>query len=126
MDGYKLRVLKSALRFVLSYLGPYDRLAIVTFGAPTGCAVHTGLTYGSSSRQPGVAKKWEEALFSLRPSPQDNLRGDMIEATNLALDILTQRSGKRNPLSSILIISDSNITESESPDLAITRAESMK
>lgn len=126
MDGYKLRVLKSSLRFVLSYLGPYDRLAIVTFGAPTGCAVHTDLTYGPSSKQHGTAKKWDEVLSSLRPSPQDNLRGDLIEATNLALDILTQRSERKNPLASVLIISDSNIIESESPDMATARAEGMK
>lgn len=118
MHGIKLTVLKDTLRFVLSNLGPYDRLSIVTFGAASGPVVHTELMHCSWSG-------WDERINSLRPATAKNMRGDMVEGTNTAMDLLMSRTF-RNPLAAVLLISDSHLPEPEDVDYVISRAEAAK
>ncbi|KAI5283152.1 hypothetical protein KEM54_002355, partial [Ascosphaera aggregata] len=115
MHGIKLRVLKDTLRFMLSNLGPQDRLSVVTFGAPSGPNIHTELRRSDWS-------DWDERINSLKPAAEKNVRGDMVEGTNSALDLLMKRTS-RNPLSSIMLISDSHLSEPEDVDFVISKAD---
>jgi hypothetical protein len=64
-------------------------------------------------------------LDSIRPVGQKSLRADVVDGANVAMDLLMQRKSS-NPLSSILLISDSSTADAESVDFVISRAEAAK
>ncbi|KAK3068426.1 hypothetical protein LTR53_014020, partial [Teratosphaeriaceae sp. CCFEE 6253] len=53
------------------------------------------------------------------------MRADVVEGANVAMDLLMQRKSS-NPLSSILLISDSATSDQESVDFVVSRAEAAK
>lgn len=118
MQGLKITLLKDTLRFLISNLGERDRLGLVTFGASGGGMPLVGMTTRTWNG-------WPEVLEKVKPHGQKNLRSDVVEGANVAMDLLMQRKST-NPLSSILIISDSSTTETESVDFVVSRAEAAK
>jgi hypothetical protein len=68
---------------------------------------------------------WPNVLDSIRPVGQKSLRADVVEGANVAMDLLMQRKST-NPLSNILLISDSSTSDAESVDFVVSRAEAAK
>lgn len=118
MQGLKINILKDTLRFLVNSLGENDRLGLVTFGSSQGGVPLVGLT---SKRWSG----WSSVLSSIRPVGQKSLRADVVDGANVAMDLLMQRKDA-NPLSSILLISDSSTSETEGVAFVVSRAEAAK
>ena len=118
MQGLKINVLRDALRFLVSSLGERDRMGLVSFGSGGGGVPLVGMT---SKNWTG----WSKALDSIRPLGQKTLRADVVDGANVAMDLLMQRKSS-NPLSSILLISDSATSDHESVDFVVSRAEAAK
>jgi len=93
-------------------------MGLVTFGASGGGMPIVGMT---SKAWTG----WPKVLESIKPLGQKSLRADVVEGANVAMDLLMQRKSS-NPLSSILLISDSATSDSESVDFVVSRAEAAK
>ena len=68
---------------------------------------------------------WTKILDAIRPIGQKSLRADVVEGANVAMDLLMQRKST-NPLSSILLISDSSTSDAEGVDFVVSRAEAAK
>lgn len=118
MQGLKISLLKDTLRFLVSNLGERDRMGLVTFGSSQGGVPLVGMT----------TKKWNgwnKVLSSIRPVGQKSLRADVVEGANVAMDLLMQRKAA-NPISTILLISDSSTSDSESVNFVVSRAEAAK
>jgi Mg-chelatase subunit ChlD len=118
MQGLKMNVLRDALRFLVSSLGEKDRMGLVSFGSGGGGVPLVGMT---SKNWPG----WSRALDTIRPLGQKTVRADVVDGANVAMDLLMQRKSS-NPLSSILLISDSATSDHESVDFVVSRAEAAK
>ena len=118
MQGLKITLLRDALRFLVTNLGERDRMGLVTFGSSGGGVPIVGMT---SKAWDG----WSKVLESIRPVGQKSLRADVVEGANVAMDLLMQRKSA-NPLSSILLISDSSTSDPESVDFVVQRAEAAK
>ena len=118
MQGLKISLLRDVLRFLVNQLGDQDRMGLVTFGSSSGGMPIVGMT----SKTWGG---WPKVLESIKPLGQKSLRADVVEGANVAVDLLMQRKSS-NPLSSILLISDSAIADSESVDFVVSRAEAAK
>lgn len=118
MQGLKINLLRDALRFLVSHLGENDRMGLVTFGSAAGGVPLVGMT---SKKWKG----WPQILSSIRPVGQKSMRADVVEGANVAMDLLMQRRSS-NPLSSILLISDSPTSDADSVDFVISRAEAAK
>ncbi|KAL1649920.1 hypothetical protein SLS58_001296 [Diplodia intermedia] len=118
MQGLKISLLKDTLRFLVSNLGERDRMGLVTFGSSGGGVPLVGMTTKAWSG-------WPKVLDSIRPVGQKSLRADVVEGANVAMDLLMQRRST-NPLSSILLISDSSTSDAESVDFVVSRAEAAK
>lgn len=118
MHGIKMDQLRDSLRFLLHALGPRDRMGLVAFGSSTGVSQVAGLT---TSTWPG----WQRVLESLRAANQKGSGGDLVEGANVAMDLLMQRKTV-NPVSAVLIISDSSTSENENIDFVVQRAEAAK
>lgn len=118
MQGLKITLLRDALRFLVTNLGERDRMGLVTFGSSGGGVPIVGMT---SKAWNG----WSKVLESIRPVGQKSLRADVVEGANVAMDLLMQRKSA-NPLSSILLISDSSTSDPESVDFVVQRAEAAK
>lgn len=118
MQGLKINLLRDALRFLVANLGDRDRMGLVTFGSSGGGVPLVGMTSKTW-------KGWPKILDSIRPVGQKSLRADVVEGANVAMDLLMQRKSN-NPLSSILLISDSSISDAESVDFVVSRAEAAK
>ncbi|KAL2355889.1 von Willebrand and RING finger domain protein [Cryomyces antarcticus] len=118
MLGLKLALLRDSLRFLVNNLGERDRMGLVTFGSSGGGVPLVGMTTKAW-------KGWPEVLSSIRPVGQKSLRADEVEGANVAMDLLMQRKSA-NPISSILLISDSSVADSESVDFVVSRAEAAK
>ena len=118
MQGLKIGLLRDALKFLVSNLGERDRMGLVTFGSSGGGVPLVGMTtkawYG-----------WNKTLNSIRPVGQKSLRADVVEGANVAMDLLMQRKSN-NPISTILLISDSSTSDAESVDFVVQRAEAAK
>lgn len=119
MQGLKISLLRDILRFLVAGLGDNDRLGLVTFGAGTGGGMP--IVGMASKSWPG----WFKVFDSIKPSGQKSLRADVVEGANVAVDLLMQRRTS-NPLSSILLISDSATADNESVDFVVSRAEAAK
>ncbi|KAJ9370352.1 hypothetical protein DTO282E5_4893 [Paecilomyces variotii] len=118
MQGLKITLLRDALKFLVQNLGPRDRMGLVTFGSSGGGVPLVGMT---SKAWTG----WNKILNSIRPVGQKSLRADVVEGANVAMDLLMQRKSN-NPISTILLISDSSTSDPESVDFVISRAEAAK
>lgn len=118
MQGLKITLLRDALKFLVHNLGPRDRLGLVTFGSSGGGVPLVGMTSKSWGG-------WNKILSSIRPVGQKSLRADVVEGANVAMDLLMQRKSA-NPVSTILLISDSSTSDPESVDFVVSRAEAAK
>ncbi|EZF25970.1 hypothetical protein H112_01786 [Trichophyton rubrum D6] len=118
MQGLKISLLRDTLRFLVQNLGPRDRMGLVTFGSSGGGVPVVGMT---SKTWNG----WGKIFNSIRPVGQKSLRADVVEGANVAMDLLMQRKSF-NPVSTILLISDSQTTDPESGDFVVSRAEAAK
>ncbi|OQD96758.1 hypothetical protein PENVUL_c087G02312 [Penicillium vulpinum] len=118
MQGLKITLLRDALKFLVHNLGPRDRMGLVTFGSSGGGVPLVGMTTRSWAG-------WPKILESIRPVGQKSLRADVVEGANVAMDLLMQRKSN-NPVSTILLISDSSISDPESVDFVVSRAEAAK
>ncbi|KAJ5293207.1 uncharacterized protein N7443_009160, partial [Penicillium atrosanguineum] len=118
MQGLKITLLRDALKFLVQNLGPRDRMGLVTFGSSGGGVPIVGMTSKSWNG-------WNKVLDSIRPVGQKSLRADVVEGANVAMDLLMQRKFN-NPVSTILLISDSSTSDPESVDFVVSRAEAAK
>ncbi|KKK22573.1 hypothetical protein P175DRAFT_0493177 [Aspergillus ochraceoroseus IBT 24754] len=118
MQGLKITLLRDALKFLVGNLGPRDRMGLVTFGSSGGGVPLVGMTTKSWGG-------WSKILSSIRPVGQKSLRADVVEGANVAMDLLMQRKSS-NPVSTILLISDSSTSDPESVDFVVSRAEAAK
>lgn len=118
MQGLKISLLRDALKFLVTNLGDRDRMGLVTFGSSGGGVPVVGMT-GK------LWDGWSKVLESIRPVGQKSLRADVVEGANVAMDLLMQRKSA-NPLSSIMLISDSSTSDAESVDFVVQRAEAAK
>ncbi|KAF1847469.1 von Willebrand and RING finger domain-containing protein [Cucurbitaria berberidis CBS 394.84] len=118
MQGLKINLLRDTLRFLVYSLGERDRMGLVTFGSSGGGVPIVGMTSKAW-------RDWPKVLDSIRPVGQKSLRADVVDGANVAMDLLMQRKSS-NPLSSILLISDSSTSDTESVDFVISRAEAAK
>jgi len=118
MQGLKINLLRDTLRFLVNNLGERDRMGLVTFGSSGGGVPIVGMTSKAW-------RDWPKVLDSIRPVGQKSLRADVVDGANVAMDLLMQRKSS-NPLSSILLISDSSTSDAESVDFVISRAEAAK
>ncbi|KAM5464040.1 hypothetical protein MauCBS54593_007218 [Microsporum audouinii] len=118
MQGLKISLLRDTLRFLVQNLGPRDRMGLVTFGSSGGGVPVVGMTSKTWSG-------WGKVFNSIRPVGQKSLRADVVEGANVAMDLLMQRKSF-NPVSTILLISDSQTTDPESGDFVVSRAEAAK
>ncbi|KAK3697262.1 hypothetical protein LTR37_017574 [Vermiconidia calcicola] len=118
MQGLKINVLRDSLRFMVSSLGERDRMGLVTFGSGGGGVPLVGMT---TKKWAG----WSKVIESIRPVGHKNSRADVVDGANVAMDLLMQRKSS-NPLSNILLISDSAIADNESVDFVVSRAEAAK
>lgn len=118
MQGLKISLLRDVLRFMVDSLGEQDRMGLVTFGSSGGSMPLVGMTGKTWNG-------WSKVLESIRPVGQKSLRADVVDGANVAMDLLMQRKSS-NPLSGILLISDSATTDTESVDFVISRAEAAK
>jgi len=118
MQGLKINLLRDTLRFLVSNLGDRDRMGLVTFGSSGGGVPIVGMTSKTW-------RDWPKVLESIRPVGQKSLRADVVDGANVAMDLLMQRK-LSNSLSSILLISDSSTSDTESVDFVVSRAEAAK
>lgn len=118
MQGVKITLVRDALKFMVSNLGDRDRMGLVTFGSSGGAAPLVGMT---SKTWNG----WQQILASIRPVGQKSHRADVVEGANVAMDLLMQRRSN-NPIATILLISDSSTSDTESVDFVVSRAEAAK
>lgn len=118
MQGLKITLLRDALKFLVQNLGERDRMGLVTFGSSGGGVPLVGMTTK-------VWTGWTKILNSIRPVGQKSLRADVVEGANVAMDLLMQRKAN-NPITTILLISDSSTSDAESVDFVVSRAEAAK
>ncbi|TGJ70174.1 hypothetical protein EYR41_006155 [Orbilia oligospora] len=118
MQGLKINLLRESLRFLVGTLGEKDRMGLVSFGSSGGGVALVGMTSKNWS-------SWNRVINSIRPVGQKSLRADVVEGANAAMDLLMQRKVS-NPISSILLISDSSTSDVEAVDFVISRAEAAK
>ncbi len=118
MQGLKISLLRDTLKFLVQNLGERDRMGLVTFGSSGGGVPLVGMTTKAWTG-------WNKILTSIRPVGQKSLRADVVEGANVAMDLLMQRKAA-NPISTILLISDSSTSDAENVDFVIQRAEAAK
>lgn len=118
MQGLKITLLRDALKFLVQNLGERDRMGLVTFGSSGGGVPLVGMTTKTWGG-------WSKILNSIRPVGQKSLRADVVEGANVAMDLLMQRKSN-NPISTILLISDSSTADVDSVDFVVSRAEAAK
>ncbi|KAI0997969.1 hypothetical protein K3495_g10221 [Podosphaera aphanis] len=118
MQGVKISIVRDALKFMVQNLGERDRMGLVTFGSSGGATPLVGMTSSSW-------KGWSGILSSIKPIGQKSPRADVGEGANVAMDLLMQRKSN-NPITNILLISDSSMSDQETVDFVISRAEAAK
>lgn len=118
MQGLKITLLRDALKFLVQSLGERDRMGLVSFGSSGGGVPLVGMTTKAWAG-------WNKAFNLIKPVGQKSLRADVVEGANVAMDLLMQRKAA-NPISTILLISDSSTSDADSVDFVIQRAEAAK
>ncbi|KEQ70946.1 hypothetical protein M436DRAFT_51880 [Aureobasidium namibiae CBS 147.97] len=118
MQGLKISLLRDVLRFLVNNLGEQDRMGLVTYGSSGGSMPVVGMT---SKNWNG----WSRVFEAIKPIGQKSLRADVVDGANVAMDLLMQRKAA-NPISGVMLISDSTTSEIESVDFVVSRAEAAK
>ncbi|THY21329.1 hypothetical protein D6D00_07159 [Aureobasidium pullulans] len=118
MQGLKISLLRDVLRFLVNNLGEQDRMGLVTYGSSGGSMPVVGMT---SKTWNG----WSRVFEAIKPIGQKSLRADVVDGANVAMDLLMQRKAA-NPISGIMLISDSTTSDIESVDFVVSRAEAAK
>lgn len=122
MQGVKISLVRDALSYLISALGPQDRMGLVTFGSSSGGVPLVGMTTKAWSG-------WGEVLRNMRPVDRKLQRVDVVEGANVAMDLLMQRKS-RNPIAGILLVSDAGERErereGEGTGFVVSRAEAAK
>ncbi|CAD0099110.1 unnamed protein product [Aureobasidium mustum] len=118
MQGLKISLLRDVLRFLVNNLGEQDRMGLVTYGSSGGSMPVVGMT---SKNWNG----WSRVFEAIKPIGQKSLRADVVDGANVAMDLLMQRKAA-NPISGIMLISDSTTSDIESVDFVVSRAEAAK
>lgn len=118
MQGLKISLLRDVLRFLVNNLGEQDRMGLVTYGSSGGSMPVVGMT---SKKWNG----WPKVFEAIKPIGQKSLRADVVDGANVAMDLLMQRKAS-NPISGIMLISDSATSDIESVDFVVSRAEAAK
>jgi Mg-chelatase subunit ChlD len=118
MQGVKMSLVRDALNYMVHNLGDRDRMGLVTFGSSGGGVPLIGMMKKTWSG-------WSNILSQIRPVGQKLHRADVVEGANVAMDLLMQRKSS-NPISTILLISDSSTSDPESVDFVVSRAEAAK
>jgi len=113
----KLAEFQDILRFVVHNLGPSDRLGVITYGGENDVC--------RAALAPRSWPGWDKAIKSIRSSRSKVARTSLIEGSGLAMDMLMERK-TINPITSVFLVSDSSISETESPEFLISRAEAAK
>lgn len=133
----KLRLIRSSLEFIVSHLGPRDRIALIAYSVGVDGEVRrTALLNPSKDHSrnklknfiEGIGKPWDgvsedpfrEDLAKLGGASD---RTDTVTAVNVGLDIVLQRKSK-NPITGMLLVNDT----ADGPrrgqmDLVMARAE---
>lgn len=118
MHSLKITLLRDLLKFVIQSLGGRDRLGLVTFGSSSSSVALVPMT---NKAWPG----WSKVADSIRSNGSKSTRADPVDGAKVAMDILMDRK-TNNPLSSIIIVSDSSAAETENIDTVVSRAEAAK
>ncbi len=118
MQGLKISLLRDALKFLVQQLGDKDRMGLVAFGSGTGAVPMVGMTTKAWNG-------WSGVLNSIRPADRKSLRADVVEGANVAMDLLMQRRSN-NPISAILLVSDSSTSDTGDVNFVVSRAEAAK
>lgn len=118
MHALKITLLRDLLKFMIQSLGGRDRLGLVTFGSSSGGVPLVGMT---NKAWPG----WSKVVEAIKSAGQKSSRADPVDGTSVAMDLLMQRKSS-NPLTSIVVISDSSSSEADSIDFVVSRAEAAK
>lgn len=112
--GSKFTALRYALKALVAEMGLFDRLAIVPYGRSNGNG-------DDPDRQchvlaPGCWRHWGPLIDSLAPAPRTGTKADLTNGIAAALAVLAARK-TRNPITSILIISDSSLAPGRATSL---------
>ncbi|KAL7414666.1 hypothetical protein BDY24DRAFT_414377 [Mrakia frigida] len=140
----RTRVIRSSLAFIMSTLGPRDRLSVVTYeNGPGGVIRKTPfLAVGREGRGKWKMQEMLETIGEQQvvqhPEDSDDESGagggfvvplhrdekaDVVSAVNVALDVVLQRK-TRNPLTGITLVSDTTDSVIRGQmDLVLARAE---
>jgi hypothetical protein len=113
----KFNAIRDAVRFVVRNLGPDDRLGLVAFGSE--CCTTLALLADRSW------SGWEHAIGSIRAVKGGDARTGPIEGAGTAMDMFVRRR-TLNPVSSILLISDTTPSEVEDANFFMSRVEAAK
>ena len=81
MQGVKNSLVGDALKFMAQNLGERDRMDLVRFGSSGGAAPLVGMTTKAWNG-------WQNVLASNRPVGQKSHRADVVEGTNVNIDLL--------------------------------------
>lgn len=118
MHSLKITLLRDLLKFMIQSLGGRDRLGLVTFGSSSASCPLVPMTNKAWPQ-------WPRVIESIRSGSQKSPRSDPVDGAKVAMDILMERKAN-NPLSSIMVISDSSSSESNDIDFVVQRAEAAK
>ena len=118
MHSLKITLLRDLLKFMIQSLGGRDRLGLVTFGSSSATCPLVSMTNKAWPQ-------WGKVVESIKSVAQKSPRSDPVDGAKVAMDILMERKVS-NPLSSILVISDSSSADSSDIDFVVQRAEAAK
>ena len=118
MHSLKITLLRDLMKFIIQSLGGRDRLGLVSFGSSSASCPIVPMT---NKAWPG----WVKVVESIRSAAQKSSRSDPVDGAKVAMDILMERK-MNNPLSSILVISDSSSSDNNDIDFVVQRAEAAK
>lgn len=133
----KLRLIRSTLDFVISHLGPNDRVALVAYNVGVdGLVRRTSLLSPSKEQSKEkleqfvdtIGKPWEGPGLDPFLEDVDRLGGstdrtDTVTAVNIGFDIVLQRKSKNAVTSMILINDTADAPRRGQMDLVMARAE---
>lgn len=97
-NGSKFPAIRNTILSVMREMTLFDRVAIVPYGT-NGQQYVYGLAYNTW-------KPWKQVVESIKPTGTTPTRGDMMAGLKTAFTLLEDRTTK-NPVTSVLIISDS-------------------
>ena len=136
-SALKLRLVRSTLEFVVSRMGPHDRVSLVAYSVGVeGEVRRTGLLnpHRVSSRRlleefiQGLGRPWDTHSGDPFRLDLDKLGGssertDSVTAVNVGLDVVLQRKTK-NPVTGMIMVNDTaDGPKRQQMDLVMARAE---